>query len=67
MKIGLLLPFVLFVVLQPLNSHGAEDISSLIESIIEESEVPALAAAAVLDGRVVSVGAAGVRKQGLAV
>jgi CubicO group peptidase (beta-lactamase class C family) len=47
-----------------LHSKEPEDISPHLKTIIENSEVPALAAAAVLDGNIVSIGAAGVRKKG---
>lgn len=47
-----------------LHSEEPEDVSSHLKTIIESSEVPALVAAAVLDGKVVSHGSAGVRKKG---
>lgn len=50
-----------------LYSQEAEDISNSIGKMIKGSGVPALAAAAVLDGKIVSMGAAGFRKKGEAI
>lgn len=61
------LTFLLLAVLlasSHLHSKEPEDISPHLKTIIESSDVPALAAAAVLDGNIVSIGAAGVRKKG---
>ena len=55
------------LVLSVLHSQEPEDISIQIEGMIRDSEVPALTAAAVLDGKIVSLGTAGVRKKGEAV
>lgn len=44
--------------------QGTEDISKEIARILKGSPVPSLAAAGVLDGEIVSLGAAGIRKQG---
>jgi len=53
------------VVAKPLlHSKEPEDISPHLKTIIENSEVPALVATAVLDGNIVTIGAAGVRKKG---
>jgi len=41
-----------------------EDISNEIATILKESPVPSLAAAAVVDGYIVSTGASGIRKKG---
>jgi CubicO group peptidase (beta-lactamase class C family) len=57
----------LAVAMPLLHSQEPEDISPQIKTIVENSGVPALVAAAVLDGRIVSVGAAGVRKKGDAI
>ena len=51
------------VVIPLAYSQEPEDISPQIKTIIEGSNVPALVAAAVLDGNIVSHGAAGVRKK----
>lgn len=55
---------VMAVVMPLLHSQEPEDISSHIKAIIESADVPALVAAAALDGNIVSYGAAGVRKKG---
>jgi CubicO group peptidase (beta-lactamase class C family) len=46
------------------DGDGHADISTLLESIRKESDVPALAGAAIKDGRTVALGAVGVRKAG---
>ena len=45
-------------------AEAPEDISVALATIIKGTKVPSLAAAAVLDGRIVAAGAAGVRKRG---
>jgi CubicO group peptidase (beta-lactamase class C family) len=64
MKNPTYLLLALFFAMSPLHGQEPEDISPHIKTIINGSGVPALAAAAVLDGKIVSLGAAGVRKKG---
>lgn len=57
------------VAAQPVATAGAEseelrDVSALLEPIRNESKLPALAAAKVADGRLVALGAVGVRQVG---
>ena len=42
----------------------AEDVSALLEPIRQKHALPALAAAAVLDGKIVAIGATGMRQMG---
>ncbi|MCO6456558.1 MAG: beta-lactamase family protein [Pirellulaceae bacterium] len=58
---------LLVLVLLPLSGvrgEEPEELSAELERLIANTQVPSLAAAAVLDGRIVAAGASGVRKQG---
>jgi hypothetical protein len=41
-----------------------EDISADLAKFLQDGKIPAIAAAAVMDGRIIASGASGVRKQG---
>ncbi len=47
-----------------LQASDIHDISRAIDALLADSPVPSLAAAAVVEGRIVSVGASGIRKKG---
>jgi CubicO group peptidase (beta-lactamase class C family) len=47
-----------------LSTASADDISASLESIRAKNEVPALAAAAIQDGKIVAIGATGLRRLG---
>ena len=64
MKKAILLGQSILIASSSLYGQETEEISSHIETVIKGTKVPALAAAAVLNGEIVSLGAAGVRKKG---
>ncbi len=64
MKPSLTLPFLLMCFLMTTSAQIPTDISSELEGLIEDSPVPSIAAAAILDGRIVSQGVTGLRKVG---
>ena len=62
MRIDRVLLFVIACRAATLTAQEPTDISVEIEGMLKDSPVPSLAAAAVLDGKIVSQGAAGLRK-----